>query len=206
MQTKNGRDPYELISALQKDIRRGNEEQAMHWALEMCPEFEYWLWQRLIVIAHEDIGIANPQVMGLIPQMRDSYLEFRRKGRGSARLVLANAILLLARSPKSRLADHFQCAVNQDLIHGIHLPVPDYALDKHTRKGKAKGRGFKHFVNVGTILENKSLDPDPYAERAAQWWTSKDFIDDKWPKASRKKNPKNQPKDEENESGQASMF
>jgi replication-associated recombination protein RarA len=206
MKTKNDRDPYELISALQKDIRRGNEESAMHWALELCPQFEYWMWQRLIVIAHEDIGIANPEVMGLIPTMRDSYMEFRRKGRGSARLVLANAILLLARSPKSRLADHFQCAVNQDLLHGVRFPIPDYALDKHTRRGKQKGRGFDHFINVGTHLENKSILSDPYEERAAGWWRSNEFIDDKWKKLSGKKDSQDKADSEENSPTQTTLF
>ena len=48
--TQNGYPLDEIISALQKDIRRGNEEQALYWCLEMVPRFEAYLWRRLIVI------------------------------------------------------------------------------------------------------------------------------------------------------------
>ena len=205
MKTKNNLDAYEVISALQKDIRRGNEESAMHWALELCPRYEYWMWQRLIVIAHEDIGIANPEVLGLIPAMRESYMEFRRRGRGAVRLVLANAILLLARSPKSRLADHFQCAVNQDMLHGTHFPIPDYALDIHTRRGKAKGRGMTHFLTEGTELKPESKIVDFYKRRAAKWWVSKDLIQNNWKKLKGKKS-KNEPENENDDPEQLPML
>jgi len=161
------------------------------------------MWQRFIVIAHEDIGIANPQVLGLIPQMRESYLVFRRAGRGSARLVLANAILLLARSPKSRLADNFQCAISQDMLHGTHFSIPDYALDKHTRRGKAKGRGMTHFLTEGTKLSHEAKIDDPYQDRAAKWWISKEFIQDNWEKIRNKKGTKN---DSSDEPEQTTMF
>ena len=93
----------EVISALQKDIRRGNEAQAMYWALELIPRFEAYLWRRLCVIVNEDIGIANPTLLLLVPTQRALFMEFREAGRdGSARLVLANTILLLCRSDKSR--------------------------------------------------------------------------------------------------------
>ncbi len=44
----------EVVSAIQKAIRRGKEKEAMFWALEMCPHYEGYLWRRLI-----DPGMAN---------------------------------------------------------------------------------------------------------------------------------------------------
>jgi replication-associated recombination protein RarA len=63
-------DDYPLgvvISALRKEIRRGNEEMAMYWCYELIPTFEKYLWRRLVVIVNEDIGIANTELLMLVP-------------------------------------------------------------------------------------------------------------------------------------------
>lgn len=175
--TQGGYSLFEAISALQKEIRRGNEEQAMYWALEFIPYYERYVWERLIVIVNEDIGIANPSLLQIIPVQRDVYFEFRQKGKdGPTRLALANAVLLMCRSPKSRIADHFQCVVNQDRLHGKHLDVPDYALDKHTQRGRSLKRGTAHWLTEGCQLSPQSEVSDPYAQRAAEWWSSPKFV------------------------------
>ncbi|MBI5035590.1 MAG: hypothetical protein HZB51_34290 [Chloroflexi bacterium] len=184
--TKNNYVLGEVISALQKEIRRGKEKEAMFWAMELIPQFEVYLWKRLIVIVNEDIGIANPTVLLLVPLNRDLFFEMRSvdngAGNGSARLILANTILAMCRSEKSRISDHFQCVVNQERRHGKLIEIPDYALDKHTRRGKALKRGAEHFVTEGTKLANASQSvTDPYETDAKKWWTSPKFIkDDEW--------------------------
>ena len=69
--------------------------------------------------------------------------------------MVGHAILTLCRSPKSREVDEF---CNWHIIAynktGEVLDTPDYALDKHTKRGKALGRGMKHFWEVGSKLEN----------------------------------------------------
>ena len=100
--TQNSYGLDEIISALQKDIRRGNEEQALYWALELLPRYEVYLWRRLAVICNEDIGIANPEILVQVQVLRAQYFEFREQGKdGTCRLILANAILLMCRSPKA---------------------------------------------------------------------------------------------------------
>ena len=71
--------------------------------------------------------------------------------------------LLCARAKKSRLADHFQAVCRGRNAENV-LEIPDYALDMHTRKGQAMGRGIDHFRQVGALLENKADIPDPYEE------------------------------------------
>lgn len=193
---ENGYPLDEVISALQKDIRRGNEEQAMFWSLEMIPRFEAYLWQRLCVIVNEDIGMANPTLLLLVPRQRELFMEFREAGKdGSARLVLANTILLMCRSPKSREADHFQCVVNQGRLQGkargvATIPsIPDYALDKHTRKGKNLKRGMDHWLDVGCVL-NPPAAPDRYADRARELWKSPDLTNTDWPRRRKGKGGK----------------
>jgi len=176
----------EVISALQKDIRRGNEEQAMFWAMELLPRFEMYLWRRLLVICNEDIGIANPDILTQLPHLRAQFFEFRELGKdGTCRLILANAILLMCRSPKARTADHFQRVVTQAWMSERQTrAIPDYALDKHTRQGKALGRGFDHWVDVGCILGNPGDVDDPYAERAQALWRAGKDAAPKWGKRS----------------------
>lgn len=172
--TQNGYPLDEIISALQKDIRRGNEEQALYWCLELVPRYEAYLWRRLIVICNEDIGIASPDLLVQIPALRVQFFEFRDEGKdGTCRLILANAMLLMCRAAKARTADHLQRVVTQQWMDEQmtgRRGVPDYALDKHTRRGKALGRGFDDWLDVGCWLENPGDVDDPYRERAEALW------------------------------------
>ena len=142
---------------------------------ELLPRYEVYLWRRLAVICNEDIGIANPEILVQVQVLRAQYFEFREQGKdGTCRLILANAILLMCRSPKARIADHFQRVVTQQWIEdqqaGARRPIPDYALDKHTLRGKQQGRGFAHWVDEGCKLANPGEVADPYAERAQALW------------------------------------
>lgn len=74
MKTKNGYNLDEVVSALQKSIRRGLEEDAMYWALEMVDSgYIRYMWRRLLVIASEDIGPADPQTVILISSLYVAY-------------------------------------------------------------------------------------------------------------------------------------
>ncbi len=188
--TQNGYPLGEVISALQKDIRRGNEEQALYWALELVPRYEMYLWRRLLVICNEDIGIGNPDILVQLPALRAQFFEFRGEGKdGTCRLILANAIMLMCRSPKARTADHLQRVVTQQWVEDERAeqmrPIPDYALDKHTFRGKGMGRGFEQWVDEGCYLENPAPVIDPYAERAQALWKAGKNDAPKWGKRKR---------------------
>lgn len=102
--TQNSCNGPEVTSSLQKHIRRGEEVKALKCAYELVPKYEKWLWRRLIVIALEDIGPANPDLYVQVRAVRGTYFEFRQEDkRGSEVLVLSNVILLMCRSPKSRI-------------------------------------------------------------------------------------------------------
>lgn len=160
--TPGGHRMDECISALQKSIRRGLEREAMYWAIEIeCLAHQY-LWNRLEVIVNEDIGIANPLAIVTAHTLKEQYLDMRARGKTSTRLVLANAIMLMCRSPKSRLADHFQMVAYRSTER---FEVPDWALDKHTGRGRALGRDTEHFFTVGGQLDDAPLS-DPYQEEA----------------------------------------
>jgi replication-associated recombination protein RarA len=176
--TQNGTPLGEVISALQKEIRRGHEQEALYWAMEMLPRYEMYLWRRLLVIANEDIGLGNPDILTQIPELRRQYFEFRRLGKdGTCRLILANAVLLMCRSPKCRMADHLQRVVTQQWVEDSQADalrdVPDYALDKHTRRGRQLGRtGFDFWLDVGCKLEPEADIENPHKEQAHRLWRS----------------------------------
>lgn len=188
--TQSGYPLDEIISALQKDIRRGNEEAALYWCLEMMPRYEVYLWRRLIVICNEDIGIANPDILVQVQVLREQFFEFRTEGKdGTCRLILANAMLLMCRSPKARTADHFQRVVTQQWMNdrgtGIKREIPDYALDKHTRRGHGMGRDLAQWVDEGCQLANQANVEDPYAELAQALWRAGKDAAPMWGKRSK---------------------
>lgn len=152
-------DFHEALSALQKCIRRGLEEDAVIFAMELEAFNKTALWKRLRVIASEDIGPANPPSVLLVAELEKQYLN---EGLDESRLLfLVNAIVCLCRSPKSRVVD--------DLLWVVKLEkqtpeIPDYALDKHTYRGGKMGRSWEHFFAEGTKLENEKGD-NQYKER-----------------------------------------
>jgi replication-associated recombination protein RarA len=167
--TSGGYDLHELFSALQKCIRRGMEYEAVHFAAEIeafGKSGPTILWNRLKIIACEDVGPANP-VMPLIIDLlfRQYQTEKSKLGDSSDRLFLVNAVVCLCRSSKSRIADDLLNIVYAEREEGKHIPIPDFALDMHTKKGVAMGRGNDYFFSEGNKLENEAF-PNPYTQKA----------------------------------------
>jgi replication-associated recombination protein RarA len=160
VKTKNGYDFFECSSAFQKCVRRGLEADAIFWAVELdISNFHEYLWKRMKIITSEDIGFANPTIPVLIASLYKNYMDLLKKKDTTnfpERLFLIHAVIALCRSPKSRLIDWL--TVENYICHDQKFrPIPDFALDKHTRKGKALKRSWKHFFDEGILLENHQL-------------------------------------------------
>jgi len=126
------------------------------------------LWNRLQVIASEDIGVASPFAPLLIDVLERKYDDARKRNNDSCRLFLTHAVLFLARSRKSRIVDDLLNVVYGEIQHeDKKLPIPDYALDMHTLRGKKMGRGLEHFFSEGTKLNNEPYE-NPYTEKAKE--------------------------------------
>ncbi len=166
--TKHGYDHYELLSALQKCIRRGMEYEAAHFAVELEEFNPTMLWNRLKIIACEDIGPANPVIPLLIDCLQKQYFAEKSKlAESASKLFLINAVVCLCRSQKSRITDDLLNIVYAERDHGKFLPIPDFALDMHTARGKAMGKGIDDFFSEGNKLENEVLK-NPYTEKAKE--------------------------------------
>lgn len=173
----------EVVSALQKAIRRGDEAQATWWAAELDQSgFATHCWNRLIVIASEDVGIAWPEGPAVIRALHQTWVETaaRRNVHRPERLFMQHAAMLLARAPKSRRVD--TAAWANYGTPGQYFEIPDYALDLHTARGRSMGRGEEHWFAEGMKLEGEMLfedeangEVDPYDERWEHHCTEEQF-------------------------------
>jgi replication-associated recombination protein RarA len=166
--TKNGYEFFEVASAFQKSVRRGLLDDAIYWAVELVESgnSEY-LWKRIFIIVSEDIGIAEPTMPATIEALYQQFLRQAKKTKASKdknepeRLFIVHAVVAIVRAKKSRLVDwlliyHFSEHSN------IRKLVPDYAIDKHTQRGRSLKRGFKHFFEEGSKLANHYPDNFEY--------------------------------------------
>ena len=163
-----GYNKYQLLSALQKDIRRGNEIEALHWAVHLEKGgYKTELWNRLVIIASEDIGIANPIMPVIIETVRKHYEEAVKRRHSSYRVFLSNAIINLCRSPKSRVADDLLWVVYTDIEYNeVRKPIPSYAKDHHVGTSK---NGIDIWCDEGCVLNNEADDiQNPYKEKAKE--------------------------------------
>lgn len=167
--TRKNYDFFECSSAFQKSIRRGVERDAIFFGTELAGSgYAQYLWKRMLIISSEDIGLANPNIVTQIQSLYQNWQVIAAKNHEEAIIPIINAILLLARSPKSRLVDNAKMfALKSD----YRPAVPDYALDTHTRRGKKMGRSLQFFLDEGSKLNNVADLDDPYADFFHQYLT-----------------------------------
>jgi len=169
VKTFHGFQADHVISALQKEIRRGITENAALLAYEMIitsPALEDYLWQRLKVISVEDIGFGEP----LAPVLIQSLFEMNSacdRAVGERKLYAIHAVRYLCLCKKDRSSDEMINWINHASKLGDVLPViPEYALDMHTAEGQKKGRGRRHFFEEASRTIPEVSDRDrTYLER-----------------------------------------
>ncbi len=168
---KNGRrvdwnnsfSPYdyklsEVISAMGKEIRRGNEELSVFWAYQMMisgSESEEFLWERFKVISIEDIGLANPNALVVVSNAKELYYELPSKNFDRF-ATGAYTATYLARCKKTRYTHEMLQDIRNRLQDGeMKLEIPDYALDMHLPHARKMGRNLLHYLTEASKLENE---------------------------------------------------
>jgi len=156
----------EVISALQKEIRRGNTDNAAVIAYEMyltSPELEAKLWKRLLVISVEDIGMGMPQAPQLIYTLYKLHQEFDRNAVDRP-LFAVHATRYLCECQKDRSSDEMLNWIRHSIEkENLRPEIPDYAIDMHTGRGQQIGRDITHFFAQGA-----QIDPE-YPERNLEY-------------------------------------
>ncbi len=163
VKTYHGYPADQIISALQKEIRRGLEENAVFLAYEMVitsPALEDKLWQRLMVISVEDVGFGEPNAPVLLNALFQMVQAFDRS-LGERKLFAVHAVRYLCKCQKDRSSDEMIVWTKLAFEQETARPeIPDYALDMHTAEGQKMGRGARHFFEVGTQLHPEMPDRD----------------------------------------------
>ena len=169
---KNGDQHYDVISAFQKSIRGSDVNAALHYMARLIEAGELiTLIRRLLVIAYEDIGLANPAGASravLAVQAAEKL------GLPEARIPLANAVIELALSPKSNTAILSIDAALSDVRQGKSGNIPSHLQDAHYQGAQKLGRGTNyqyphnypnHWVKQqylpDTLKHTQYFHPDP---------------------------------------------
>lgn len=181
VKTFHGFQADHVISALQKEIRRGNMENAALLAYEMIitsAALEDFLWHRLKVISVEDIGFGEPQAPMLIQSLFEMNSACDR-GVSERMLYAIHAVRYLCLCRKDRSTDEMINWLNHASRLGQILPViPEYALDMHTAEGQQKGRGRRHFFEEASRVIPEVQDRDrTYLERLMKMLDSGELKD-----------------------------
>lgn len=178
LETVHGYPMDEVVSALQKCIRRGRADDAIWWAIEMNESgYGAYAWRRLMVIASEDVGLADhhaPVLVNALYQMSvELYKAARARTEGAEQKdkvvwneeSLTHAVWYLAHADKSReLCDQY-ATITQRVAKGERQEIPGWALDSHTARGRAMGRGLNFFNEEGDKLHpQKVIDGDPWGK------------------------------------------
>jgi putative ATPase len=142
---KGGEAFYDQISALHKSVRGSNPDAALYWMCRMLDGGAEPLYvaRRLIRMASEDIGIADPRALRLALDAAETY---ERLGSPEGELALAQCVLYLAAAPKSNAAYIAYNAVRALIAGDGSRPVPMRLRNAPTRmmKGMGYGKGYRY--------------------------------------------------------------
>ena len=169
-----GDEHFNLISAFHKSIRGGDPQASLYWLARMLDggEDPMYLARRIVRIAAEDIGLADPQALQLALAAKETY---RFLGTPEGELALAQASVYLATAPKSNAVYGAFDAVMGDIKGGAVHPVPLHIRNAPTtlmkQLGYGKGYVYPHDFDEG--VTNQSYLPDELHGRV--WYEPSPF-------------------------------
>jgi putative ATPase len=134
---KEGDVHYDTISAFIKSLRGSDPDAALYWMAKMvyAGEDPRFIFRRMAIFAGEDVGMADPQAMGVVVT---AWEAFERIGMPEGRFHLAQAALYLATAPKSNSAFAFF-----DALAAVEKEQ-ETAVPNHLKDGNRDKEGFGH--------------------------------------------------------------
>ncbi|WP_181350560.1 replication-associated recombination protein A [Thalassobacillus sp. CUG 92003] len=162
---KDGDAHYDVLSAFQKSIRGSDVDAALHYLARLIEAGDLdSIGRRLVVIAYEDIGLANPQAG---PRALAAIEAAERLGFPEGRIPLATAVTELALSPKSNSAYKALDEALSDVRKGMSGDVPIHLKDSHYEGAKKMGRGvaYKYPHNYDNAWVRQQYLPDKIKHR-----------------------------------------
>lgn len=158
---KNGEQHYDIISAFIKSIRGSDPNAAIYWMARMIDggEDPLFIARRLVILAAEDIGLANPNALLIANACFDALSKI---GMPEGRIVLSQAAIYLATSPKSNSS---YMAIDEALAlvrQTGNLPVPLHLRNAPTKLMKQLGYGedYKYAHSYGGSFVEQDFLPE----------------------------------------------
>jgi putative ATPase len=154
---RNGDEHYDVISAFIKSVRGSDVDAALHYLARMIEAGEdpRFIARRIIVLASEDIGMADPTALGVAVAAADAVQYI---GMPEGRIPLAQAVVHLATAPKSNAAYLGIDRAIADVREGRAGRVPKHLRDAHypgaKRLGHGKGYVYPHDDPIGVVAQD----------------------------------------------------
>ncbi len=151
---RNGDEHYDVISAFIKSVRGSDVDASLHYLARMIEAGEdaRFIARRIIVLASEDIGLADPSALGVAVAAADAVAFI---GMPEGRIPLAQAVVHLATAPKSNAAYLGIDRAIADVRGGKAGRVPKHLRDAHypgaKRLGHGKGYRYPHNDEIGVV-------------------------------------------------------
>jgi putative ATPase len=163
---KAGEEHYNLISALHKSVRNSDPDAALYWLARMLESGEdpLYLARRLVRMASEDIGLAEPGALAVILAAKDAF-DFLGVPEGN--LALAQAAVYLALAPKSNAVYTAYGEAIEDVHKTEADPVPLHLRNAVTglMKNVGYGEGYKYAHNFDEKVTDMTCLPDNLSNR-----------------------------------------
>jgi putative ATPase len=163
---KAGEEHYNLISALHKSVRNSDPDAALYWLARMLESGEdpLYLARRMVRMASEDIGLAEPGALAVTLAAKDAF-DFLGVPEGN--LALAQAAVYLALAPKSNAVYTAYGEVIDDVHKTEADPVPLHLRNAVTglMKNVGYGQGYKYAHNFDEKVTDMTCLPDNLASR-----------------------------------------
>jgi putative ATPase len=162
---KSGEQHYDLISALHKAVRGSDPQGALYWLARILAggEDPMFVARRLVRMASEDIGLADPQALGLAIAARDGY---HFLGSPEGELALAEAAVYLATAPKSNRVYAGWGAARAAAADTPAAPVPLHLRNAPTTlmKDLGYGAGYRYAFDAPEAYVHQRYLPDVLSE------------------------------------------
>ena len=161
-----GEEHYNLISALHKSIRNSDPDAALYYLARMLEggEDPLYIARRLVRVASEDVGLADPSALALAVAARDA-VQF--VGRPEGDLALAQAAVHLALAPKSNALYAAYGEALAEVRRGANPPVPLHLRNAPTRlmRELGYGEGYRYAHDLPEGVAPMTCLPDSLADR-----------------------------------------
>ncbi|MGB0743871.1 MAG: replication-associated recombination protein A [Opitutales bacterium] len=164
---RNEDEHYDHVSAMIKSIRGSDPDAALYWTFKMLQggEDPRFLARRLVILASEDIGLANSHALTVAIA---AFEACEKVGLPECEYHLAHAVLYLATSPKSNSTTRAIFAVKESLRQKPAQSVPIWLRDAHTKTNKSLGHGkdylYSHDFPDAISGQEYMLEPERFYE------------------------------------------